>query len=62
MLHKASALSEKIALVMVAMAGFCNVAIHEYQGLDMSIVHAIARDEWKSLIIFCAETGSLIRH
>jgi len=42
---------------MVAMTGFRNIAIHEYQLMDMTILRAIAHDRWRSLVVFCAEAG-----
>lgn len=37
-----------------------NVAIHEYQDLDLKIVRVIAEKEYKSLIELCRELGVLI--
>ncbi len=42
---------------MIGMTGFRNVAIHEYQKLDYSILKAIAEQEYISLIDFCSELG-----
>ncbi|GAB6060089.1 type VII toxin-antitoxin system HepT family RNase toxin [Desulfonatronum parangueonense] len=57
LLRNADLISEQTALAMVAMTGFRNVAVHEYQGLDMDVVRAIAQEHWKSLVVFCAEVG-----
>ena len=35
---------------MIGMTGFRNVAIHEYQDLDLKIVRAIVEDKYKELI------------
>jgi uncharacterized protein YutE (UPF0331/DUF86 family) len=61
LLFKAGIINEQTARDMVAMTGFRNVAIHEYQGLDLGVVHAIATEKWKSLLVFCRETGSIIQ-
>ena len=50
-------LSEKIARNMVSMTGFRNIAIHEYQSLDMQVVHHVAREGWRSLVEFCRQAG-----
>ncbi len=39
------------------MTGFRNIAIHEYQAMDMSILKAVARTHWVSLVTFCEELG-----
>ncbi len=53
-------LGKQTAIDMVAMTGFRNIAIHEYQSLDMGILRAIATERWKSLVVFCAELGMKI--
>jgi uncharacterized protein YutE (UPF0331/DUF86 family) len=61
LLKKAKMLSEETTRAMIAMTGFRNVAIHEYQELEMDILRAIAEKEYKSLISFCKEAGVEIR-
>jgi uncharacterized protein YutE (UPF0331/DUF86 family) len=61
LLFRAGIINEQTARDMVAMTGFRNVAIHEYQSLSMNVVHMIAREKWKSLVVFCKETGTLIQ-
>ncbi len=46
---------------MVGMTGFRNVAIHEYQELEIEILRAIVEKEHNSLIILCKELGVIIR-
>jgi len=57
LLKKANLVSEKTARAMVSMTGFRNVAIHEYQELELEILHTVAKKEYKSLILFCREAG-----
>lgn len=57
MLERAGFISEKSARSMVAMTGFRNVAIHEYQELEVEILRAIAEKEYLSIIEFCRELG-----
>jgi uncharacterized protein YutE (UPF0331/DUF86 family) len=57
LLYRAGLITNDTMRNMVSMVGFRNIAIHEYQGLDTDIIHAIAREKWKSLVTFCLETG-----
>lgn len=61
LLHRANLITHDTMRNMISMVGFRNVAIHEYQGLDMDIIHNIARERWKSLVEFCFETGMKIK-
>jgi uncharacterized protein YutE (UPF0331/DUF86 family) len=40
-----------------AMTGFRNVAIHQYQEMDLQILHLIARQGWRDLVSFCQAIG-----
>jgi len=60
-LEKSNILSKPTAKAMVAMVGFRNVAIHEYQQMDMAVLRAIATDGWQSLVRYVAELGITIR-
>lgn len=60
LLSKADILSEKTTHAMVAMTGFRNIAIHEYQELDLSLLRRIAEHDWESLVDFCREMGTEI--
>jgi uncharacterized protein YutE (UPF0331/DUF86 family) len=42
---------------MLAMAGFRNIVIHEYQALDMTILRDIVENRWRSLVSYCRELG-----
>lgn len=57
LLRKASVISEKTARSMVSMTGFRNVAVHEYQAMDMSILRAVAETHWETFVLFCEELG-----
>ena len=61
LLEKAKMLCEETARALVGMTGFRNVAIYEYQELEIDILRAIAEKEYKSLISFCREAGVEIR-
>ena len=57
LLKKANILSAEITKEMVSMTGFRNVAIHEYQELDLAILKYIAEKGWRSLVSYCSEIG-----
>ncbi|HQM44953.1 MAG TPA: DUF86 domain-containing protein, partial [Smithellaceae bacterium] len=48
LLRKANLLSAETSRAMIAMTGFRNVAIHEYQELEIDILRAIAEKEYKT--------------
>ena len=57
LLLKAGILSDSVAREMVGMTGFRNIAIHEYQELDLAILRYIAEKGWNSLVSYCSELG-----
>ena len=42
---------------LLGMVGFRNIAIHEYQKLNLDIIHQIMKNEHKVFIQFCEELG-----
>lgn len=42
---------------MIAMTGFHNIAIHEYQRLDTAVLRSFATETYQSLVDFCREIG-----
>ena len=61
LLQKEKLISEKTTKAMVSMTGFRNVAIHEYQELEIEVLRTIVEKEYKSLIVFCSEEGVSIK-
>ncbi len=61
LLERSKLLGNTTTKAMVAMTGFRNVAIHEYQDLEMEVLKGIAEREWKSLVEFCKEMGIAIQ-
>jgi uncharacterized protein YutE (UPF0331/DUF86 family) len=57
LLEKSGRITPKSARAMVGMTGFRNVAVHQYQTLEMDILRAVATKEYLSLITFLAELG-----
>jgi uncharacterized protein YutE (UPF0331/DUF86 family) len=43
------------------MVGFRNIAIHEYQKLNLDIIHQIMKKEYKVFIDFCKQLGYEIK-
>jgi uncharacterized protein YutE (UPF0331/DUF86 family) len=57
LLHEAGHITKETLRNMTAMTGFRNIAIHEYQQMDMSILRAIAETRWQSLVEYCKALG-----
>ena len=47
------ALSER----MIGMCGFRNVLVHQYQELEIEILHQVARAGWQDLVSLCQALG-----
>lgn len=61
LLHQAGYVTEEIVRNMTAMIGFRNIAIHEYQQMDMSILKHIVKTRWQSLADYCKALGLSIK-
>ncbi len=61
LLERSGLIKKETARKMTAMVGFRNVAIHEYQILDMDVLRAIADGGWRSLVEYLEELGLRIR-
>ena len=57
LLHQAGSISKELLKEMIAMTGFRNIAIHEYQQMDMSVLRNIAETRWQSLVAYCHALG-----
>ncbi|MGL1890197.1 MAG: DUF86 domain-containing protein [Spirochaetaceae bacterium] len=57
LLSNNSIISSSVSKSMISMTGFRNIAIHEYQEINLEILKAIATKEYKSIISFCSEIG-----
>lgn len=57
LLADAGRLSRDLSDRMIGMCGFRNVLVHQYQELEVELLHLVARERWKDLIEFCAELG-----
>jgi uncharacterized protein YutE (UPF0331/DUF86 family) len=61
LLLKGNLISENIARSMIAMVGFRNVAIHEYQEMEMAVLRSIGESKWNDVVAYCKELGLQIR-
>lgn len=57
MLNTAGIIDESLTRALVGMTGFRNVAIHEYQQLDPSVLKWIVEDGWKDWTSLCLALG-----
>ena len=60
LLAAAGVISQDTLRAMTAMIAFRNIAVHEYQEMDLSVLRNIAGDRWRSLVDYCAELGITI--
>lgn len=61
LLERESIISSPLCRSLRAMTGFRNVAIHEYQKLDLDILHYIAHEGYQDFIRLCTALGLKIR-
>ncbi|MEW6428217.1 MAG: DUF86 domain-containing protein [Thermodesulfobacteriota bacterium] len=61
LLARGGILDKELSLRLMGMVGFRNVAIHEYQGLDMEIVRYVLEKGLGDFVEFCRQIGVEIR-
>lgn len=57
LLERAGIITKELTERLKAMTGFLNIAVRQYQEIDIEILHSIARKGWEDLISFCAGIG-----
>ena len=57
LLSTAGLISDDLAQTMRAMAGFRNIAVHQYQKLDLGVLRHIAEHGWRDFVAFAAALG-----
>lgn len=57
LLEKAQLIESSLSRSLQGMTGFRNVAIHEYQELDVEVLKWILRDGWKDWVRLCGALG-----
>jgi len=53
LLQQAGKLDNALALRLSGMAGFRNIAIHQYQDIDPDIIHYIVQEGWRDMVALC---------
>jgi uncharacterized protein YutE (UPF0331/DUF86 family) len=61
LLQTAGYIRSSTTLALVGMVGFRNVAVHEYQQMEMSVLKKIGDKKWKDLVQYCQELGIIIK-
>lgn len=59
LLSEAGVLPDSVCLAMQRMIGFRNVAVHQYQTLELPIVEALLRDGLRDLLAFAEQVARL---
>lgn len=57
LLHRADILSKPLTERLKAMTGFRNIAVHQYQEIEIEILQHIAEKGWKDFVEFCIDLG-----
>ena len=57
LLSQTGLISETSRQAMSAMTGFRNIAVHEYQELDMNVLRRIVEGGWRTLVVYANELG-----
>lgn len=53
LLQQSGKLDTALATRLSGMAGFRNIAIHQYQDIDPQVIHFMMQTEWRDWIMFC---------
>lgn len=53
LLKQANKLDDNLAAHLIGMTGFRNIVIHQYQDLELDVIHYIMKDGIKDLVSFC---------
>jgi uncharacterized protein YutE (UPF0331/DUF86 family) len=57
LLHKAGITDKTLTKSLKGMVGFRNIAVHEYQSLNLDILRYVIEDGYKDLVVFCEKLG-----
>jgi uncharacterized protein YutE (UPF0331/DUF86 family) len=57
LLADAEALERNLSERMIGMCGFRNVLVHQYQELEVDILHQVATERWQDLVALCQALG-----
>ena len=57
LLANANYISPDLADRMTGMCGFRNILIHQYQEIEIQLLHNIARTHWQDIVELCTSCG-----
>jgi len=57
LLADASEIDLTLSERMMGMCGFRNILIHQYQELEVDLLHEVANQHWKDLVALCQTLG-----
>ena len=57
LLADAGEMDRKLSERMIGMCGFRNVLIHQYQDLEVDLLHKVASEHWQDLVALCKALG-----
>jgi len=57
LLADAGRLDRSLSEKMIGMTGFRNILIHQYQDIDMGVLHRVAGEGWRGLVAVCESLG-----
>lgn len=57
LLHRAGILTKELTERLKAMTGFRNIAVHQYQEIEIEILQHIAKEGWKDFVEYCHDLG-----
>lgn len=57
LLADAGEIDRKLSERMIGMCGFRNILIHQYQELEVGLLHKVASEHWQDLALLCQTLG-----
>jgi uncharacterized protein YutE (UPF0331/DUF86 family) len=57
LLADAGEIDRKLSERMIGMCGFRNILIHQYQDLELELLHEVADRHWQDLVALCQAIG-----
>jgi uncharacterized protein YutE (UPF0331/DUF86 family) len=57
LLAEGGLIERKFSERMFGMCGFRNILIHQYQELEIDLLHKVASEHWQDLVVLCQALG-----
>lgn len=57
LLYESGKIERRLSERLIAMCGFRNILIHQYQKLDLDILHLVAKERWTDFVALCQALG-----